>query len=97
VVRNMLGESVVAEQPLMEAGIDSVGAIELQTSLASSFGVDLPATAVYDHPTAAALARHLAAVTAQPDSSKADVRRKLFLAYEILVLSCVCRACEVWG
>jgi Phosphopantetheine attachment site len=40
----------------LQAGLDSLGAAELRTALASRFSIRFPATAVFDHPTAAALA-----------------------------------------
>ena len=48
-------------QPLMEVGLDSLGAVELQNALGTKFRIELPATTVLDYPTAAALAAHLAA------------------------------------
>ncbi len=56
----MLGEPIAVDQPLMAAGLDSIGAQELQQGLANALGLtDLPATLVFDHPTIAALAMHL--------------------------------------
>ena len=46
----------VCEQPLMEAGLDSIGAVELRNAIISKFGVDLPATVTFDYPTASSLA-----------------------------------------
>ena len=46
----------------MEAGLDSLGAVELQASLGTAFGLQLPATATIDHPTSAALAAHIGAL-----------------------------------
>lgn len=59
VVRRMLGDSITEDQPLMEAGLDSLGAVELRSSLAIAFGLDLPATLTFDYPSIAALTRFL--------------------------------------
>ena len=47
-------------QPLMEAGLDSLGAVELRTALGSALGQELPATVTFDYPSVAALSRFLA-------------------------------------
>ena len=60
VVESVLGHPVAAAQPLMEAGLDSLATVELRNTLSSTFGVDLPPTAVLDYPTSAALAAFLA-------------------------------------
>ena len=48
-------------QPLMEAGLDSIGAVELRNAISEAFGVELPATATFDYPSAEALATYIAA------------------------------------
>ena len=63
-VAAVIGEPVAVDQPLMAAGLDSVAALELQQGLADVFGLAaLPPTLVFDHPTIAALAAHLHALT----------------------------------
>jgi len=59
----------VVLQPLLEAGLDSLGAVELRNKLEASLGTDLPATITFDYPTTAALASFLAArmADAQPE------------------------------
>jgi acyl carrier protein len=35
----------------MQAGLDSLGAVDLRNAISSACGVELPATAVFDYPT----------------------------------------------
>ncbi|WP_185893829.1 type I polyketide synthase [Streptomyces sp. WAC05950] len=54
-------EAVAADRDFWELGLDSLTALELTGRLAAEAGVRLGATAAFDHPTAVALAAHLAA------------------------------------
>jgi hypothetical protein len=54
----------------MEAGLDSLGATELQASLGAAFGLQLPATATIDHPTSAALAAYIGALLGDTPASQ---------------------------
>jgi acyl carrier protein len=65
VVSSTLGKAVGGEEPLLAAGLDSLGAVEVRRSLAALSGLDLPATLVFDYPTVNAIATQLAAAMPQ--------------------------------
>ena len=44
----------------LQAGLDSLGTVELRNALTAKFSVDLPATAVFDYPTVGSLAAFIA-------------------------------------
>ena len=56
-------------QPLMEAGIDSLGSVELHNTLGSQLNIELPATLIFDYPSIGALASFLTAHAQSADSS----------------------------
>lgn len=57
----MVGSAIESvDTPLMEAGLDSLGSVELRNSLATRFSIDLPATITLDYPSIAALAGYIA-------------------------------------
>jgi acyl transferase domain-containing protein len=59
-------EEVDDHQEFAELGLNSLTAVELRTRVAAAVGVRLSPTAVFDHPTAHALTRHVLAGLDQP-------------------------------
>ena len=55
----------------MESGLDSLGSVELCSSLASTFNMELPSTFAYDYPTIQAMAAFVCAATGTHVSSEA--------------------------
>eukprot|EP00854_Cymbomonas_tetramitiformis_P022437 gene22437-27075_t len=64
-VQQIVGTEVSENDPLMDAGLDSLGAVELKGSIEKAAGMELPVTLVFDYPTAGAIARYLTAETAE--------------------------------
>ena len=58
-IAGVLGSTVGEDEPLMDAGLDSLGAVELRNGLSGTVGVELPSTLVFDYPSVGALAGFL--------------------------------------
>ena len=68
-VQTVLGSAIGSDQPLMAGGLDSLGATELQQSLADGLGLELPSTLVFDYPTVDAIVEFLAGKLAGPGAA----------------------------
>lgn len=55
----MVGHSIHPQEPLMTAGLDSLGGMELRRALAETLSLDLPQTLLYDFQSIAAITGHL--------------------------------------
>jgi len=55
----VLGADIPSDEPLMAAGLDSLGAVELHNALQESMGVELPSTLMFDYPSVDAIADFL--------------------------------------
>ena len=71
-VRSIIGSDISADEPLMAAGLDSLGAVELKNSLEARLGLQLPGTLVFDYPSAAAITSYVEAQLPADEGSEGD-------------------------
>lgn len=68
---------VLADEPLMAAGLDSLGTVELRNTLETTLDISLPPTLAMDYPTAGAIAGYIAAKLPQVAVESADESSEL--------------------
>jgi thioesterase domain-containing protein/acyl carrier protein len=61
VAEESMGGVVEVEKPLTESGMDSLSAVEFRNRLVIEYGVQLPNTLMFDHPTVASVSQYIAA------------------------------------
>jgi NADPH:quinone reductase-like Zn-dependent oxidoreductase/acyl carrier protein len=64
-ILQVLGQSIGDEEPLMSAGLDSLGSVEFSNVLAQKLSVAMPGTLVFDYPSVSAVTDYLAAQMAK--------------------------------
>jgi len=62
--RELLGSDTSVDAPLMEAGLDSLGAVEFRSRLSSQLGIKLPETLIFDFPTLRQVKSHVGSLAA---------------------------------
>ena len=75
------------ESAALQAGLDSLGAVELRTAIGSAFGLDLPSTFAFDYPTQAAMAAYVLQAIAMRDvhPSQAEVRKDASIQVPVML------------
>ena len=71
IVQSMLGTDVITSAPLLDSGLDSLGAVELREEINAAFCIELPSTAVFDYPTIDSLTN---LITAEMSKRKEETR-----------------------
>ena len=72
IVSGIVGRDVSEDEPLMDAGLDSIGGAELQKNIEDEFSIELPATAAFDYPTVSALSDFVASQIGDGDGGDED-------------------------
>jgi len=74
IASGVIGREVGPMEPLMDAGLDSIGGSELQKSIEDEFSIELPPTAAFDYPSVSALSDYVASQMGGDDGARSDVQ-----------------------
>jgi acyl transferase domain-containing protein/NADPH:quinone reductase-like Zn-dependent oxidoreductase/acyl carrier protein len=72
VAASVLGSDVGPDEPLMDAGMDSLGSVEFKNAVTAQLGFELPVTAAFDYPSVAAIAGYLASQLSEDCEDEKD-------------------------
>ena len=78
-VASVLGASIAVDASLMEAGLDSLSAVELRNALSQTFELELPVTFTFDYPNIRAMASYISAAagSSNADQGKEEVEEEV--------------------
>eukprot|EP00884_Botryococcus_braunii_P010934 jgi/Botrbrau1/19842/Bobra.0124s0078.1 len=74
--QRIMGAPASPEAPLIAAGMDSLGAVEMRKDLTAAFGVDLPPTFVFDYPSTAEMTTAILALLPEESHDAEDLSRQ---------------------
>eukprot|EP00959_Pyramimonas_sp_CCMP1952_P119467 2497991-Pyramimonas_sp.AAC.1 len=69
VIQGVLGAAVGPDEPLIDAGLDSLGAVEVRNALEREVGMQLPSTLVFDYATVGAVTGYLSTLLGASDDA----------------------------
>ncbi|MFC3999001.1 beta-ketoacyl synthase N-terminal-like domain-containing protein [Nocardiopsis sediminis] len=84
-------DAVDPEHTFKDLGFDSLSAVDLRQRLRASLGADLPPTVIFDHPTPAALARHLCDLAVRAGRADTPVAAHPPAGEPIAIVGMACR------